>query len=247
MKHVGLNVAADPFMNSSLLGIKGGLIIIVADDPSMHSSQGEQDSRFYADYAMIPCFEPTTQQEAYEMVFEAFEISEKYHVPVMMRMVTRLAHSRAVVHPITKDKFVPENETSKANGNEWMLLPALARRNYEKMLAKQENRFENYEDRMMESPFQPRLRPMLVNLVRENGEYRVIVDLKPFDGETNGINVSVEGNVLSVSGELDKKFHGNEKIINFRQAYFLDDKLEVDKMTKEKKGDKYIITIPVED
>lgn len=117
----------------------------------------------------------------------------------------------------------------------------------EKMLAKQENRFENYEDRMMENPFQPRLRPMLVNLVRENGEYRVIVDLKPFDGETNGINVNVEGNVLSVSGELDKKFHGNEKIINFRQAYFLDDKLEVDKMTKEKKGDKYIITIPVED
>lgn len=137
MKHVGLNVAADPFMNSSLLGIKGGLIIVVADDPSMHSSQGEQDSRFYADYAMIPCFEPTTQQEAYEMVFEAFEVSEKYHVPVMMRMVTRLAHSRAVVHPIAKEKIIPENKTSKANGNDWMLLPALARRNYEKMLAKQ--------------------------------------------------------------------------------------------------------------
>lgn len=137
MKHVGLNVAADPFMNSSLLGIKGGLIIVVADDPSMHSSQGEQDSRFYADYAMIPCFEPTTQQEAYEMVFEAFEVSEKYHVPVMMRMVTRLAHSRAVVHPIAKEKFIPENKTSKANGNDWMLLPALARRNYDKMLAKQ--------------------------------------------------------------------------------------------------------------
>ena len=137
MKHVGLNVAADPFMNSSLLGIKGGLIIVVADDPSMHSSQGEQDSRFYADYAMIPCFEPTTQQEAYEMVFDAFAISEKYHVPVMMRMVTRLAHSRAVVHPIAKEKFIPENKTSKAHGNDWMLLPALARRNYDKMLAKQ--------------------------------------------------------------------------------------------------------------
>ena len=137
MKHVGLNVAADPFMNSSLLGIKGGLIIVVADDPSMHSSQGEQDSRFYADYAMIPCFEPTTQQEAYEMVFEAFEISEKYHVPVMMRMVTRLAHSRAVVHPVDAKKVVAENQTAKANGKEWMLLPALARKNYEKMLAKQ--------------------------------------------------------------------------------------------------------------
>ncbi|HBG37553.1 MAG TPA: indolepyruvate ferredoxin oxidoreductase, partial [Treponema sp.] len=67
MKHVGLNVAADPFMNSSLVGINGGLVLIVADDPSMHSSQGEQDSRFFADFAMIPCFEPATQQEAYEM------------------------------------------------------------------------------------------------------------------------------------------------------------------------------------
>ena len=98
MKHVGLNVAADPFMNAALCGIKGGLIIAVADDPSMHSSQGEQDSRFYADFAMVPCFEPTTQQEAYEMAFEAFDVSEKYHVPVIMRFVTRLSHSRAVIH-----------------------------------------------------------------------------------------------------------------------------------------------------
>src|SRR5574344_1091320 len=106
MKHVGLNVAADPFMNSSLVGIKGGLVLIVADDPSMHSSQGEQDSRFYSDFAMIPCFEPTTQQEAYEMMFDAFDISEKNHVPVMIRMVTRLAHSRAVVHPYDQSKFI---------------------------------------------------------------------------------------------------------------------------------------------
>jgi len=138
MKHVGLNVAADPFMNSSLVGIKGGLVLIVADDPSMHSSQGEQDSRFFADFAMIPCFEPTTQQEAYEMMFEAFEVSEKNHVPVMIRMVTRLAHSRAVVHPFEHDRFVKENTLSKADRMEWMLLPALARKNYEKMLQKQD-------------------------------------------------------------------------------------------------------------
>ncbi len=138
MKHVGLNVAADPFMNSSLVGIKGGLILIVADDPSMHSSQGEQDSRFFADFAMIPCFEPTTQQEAYEMVFEAFEISEQNQVPVMIRMVTRLAHSRAVVHPLEPSKIVKENALSKADRMDWMLLPALARKNYEKMLKKQE-------------------------------------------------------------------------------------------------------------
>ena len=139
MKHVGLNVAADPFMNSSLIGIKGGLIVVVADDPSMHSSQGEQDSRFYANFAMIPCFEPTTQQEAYEMVFEAFEMSEKYHVPVMMRMVTRLAHSRAVVHPKAEDKMLSENALERANRQDWMLLPALARRNYQNMLEKQKD------------------------------------------------------------------------------------------------------------
>ena len=136
MKHVGLNVAADPFMNAALCGIKGGLIIAVADDPSMHSSQGEQDSRFYADFAMVPCFEPTTQQEAYEMAFEAFDVSEKYHVPVIMRFVTRLSHSRAVIHA-DESKIRPQNKLEKADRKEWMLLPALARKNYERMIAKQ--------------------------------------------------------------------------------------------------------------
>jgi indolepyruvate ferredoxin oxidoreductase alpha subunit len=101
----------------------------------MHSSQGEQDTRFYADFAMVPCFEPTTQQEAYEMTAEAFDISEKYKVPVILRMVTRLAHSRAVVH--TGTNIRPENPIAKGSPAEWMLLPALARKNYEAMLAKQ--------------------------------------------------------------------------------------------------------------
>ena len=95
MKHVGLNVAADPFINTAITGINGGLIVTVADDPSMHSSQNEQDSRFYGKFAHIPMLEPSNQQEAYEMVFYAFEISEKFRVPVLMRITTRLAHSRA--------------------------------------------------------------------------------------------------------------------------------------------------------
>ncbi len=135
MKHVGLNVAADPFMNSSLCQIKGGLVCVVADDPSMHSSQGEQDTRYYADFAMVPLFEPTNQQEAYEMVGEAFEISEKFRVPVIMRMVTRLAHSRAVVH--ASEKIRKENALEKGAAADWMLLPALARKNYDKMIGKQ--------------------------------------------------------------------------------------------------------------
>src|SRR5512138_1033410 len=80
MKHVGLNVAADAFINSALVETHGGLVLAVADDPGMHSSQNEQDSRFYADFARVPCLEPATQQEAYEMTREAFEVSERFGV-----------------------------------------------------------------------------------------------------------------------------------------------------------------------
>ncbi len=95
MKHVGLNVAADPFMNLAVAGAHGGLVIAVADDPSMHSSQNEQDSRHYADFAQIPCLEPADQQQCYDFTREAFDLSERLQTPVLLRLVTRLAHSRA--------------------------------------------------------------------------------------------------------------------------------------------------------
>jgi len=135
MKHVGLNVAADPFINSALLKIKGGLVIAVADDPGMHSSQNEQDSRFYADFAMVPCLEPRNQQEAYDMAREAFDVSERFNIPVVLRLVTRLAHARAAVEPRPAkgmNKFSKTQEKSS-----WMLLPAFARKNYEALLDKQ--------------------------------------------------------------------------------------------------------------
>lgn len=135
MKHVGLNVAADPFMNSAITGVNGGLIITVADDPSMHSSQNEQDSRFFGKFAMIPVFEPSNQQEAYDMVPEAFELSEKHGVPVMMRITTRLAHSRAVV----KTRY-PEDENElklPVDLKQFILLPAMARKRYKILLGNQ--------------------------------------------------------------------------------------------------------------
>jgi len=136
MKHVGLNVAADPFMNSALLEINGGLVIAVADDPGMHSSQGEQDSRFYAFFSMTPCLEPRSQQEAYCMCKEAFEVSEKYHLPVMLRLATRLSHARAAVKTGAAMK---QNPFSKAKDKtRWILLPANARRNYSDLIRKQE-------------------------------------------------------------------------------------------------------------
>jgi indolepyruvate ferredoxin oxidoreductase alpha subunit len=144
MKHVGLNVAADPFVNSGLLNIRGGLVLAVADDPGMHSSQNEQDSRFFADFAKIICLEPRNQQEAYEMTLEAFDLSEKFHIPVMLRLVTRLAHSRAIVQVGAKRD---ENTLSKPDEKRgWMLLPATARQNYLDLLEKEKEMLAWSED-----------------------------------------------------------------------------------------------------
>ncbi|MCL2044580.1 MAG: thiamine pyrophosphate-dependent enzyme [Treponema sp.] len=135
MKHVGLNVAADPFINAALLGIKGGLVIAVADDPGMHSSQDEQDSRFYAAFAMVPCLEPRSQQEAYDMTREAFDVSERYQIPVMLRFSTRLAHSRAGV--TTRDAVEQKPVSKATEKNRWVLIPAFARKNNAMLVEKQ--------------------------------------------------------------------------------------------------------------
>ena len=136
MKHVGLNVAADAFINSALTGVNGGLVVLAADDPSMHSSQNEQDSRFYGQFAMIPIIEPSNQQEAYDMTRYGFELSEKFKVPVLMRITTRLAHSRAGVERqperAQNEMVLPENSMN------FILLPAIARRKYKELLAAQD-------------------------------------------------------------------------------------------------------------
>lgn len=134
MKHVGLNVAADPFINSSLTGANGGLVVVVADDPSMHSSQNEQDSRFYAQFAQIFCFEPSSHQEAYEMTRKAFDLSESVGLPVMIRLVTRLAHSRSSIQ-LREPIFPPS--LSPGERSHWTLLPINARRRFEVVLNKQ--------------------------------------------------------------------------------------------------------------
>jgi len=101
----------------------------------MHSSQDEQDSRFYAEFAMIPCLEPTSQQEAYEMTLDAYELSERFHLPVMLRLVTRLAHSRAVVRTGPTLEQKPISKPPDPHG--WILLPANARQQWKKLLAHQ--------------------------------------------------------------------------------------------------------------
>lgn len=135
MKHVGMNVAADAFVNSGMTGANGGLLVIAADDPSMHSSQNEQDSRFYGDFAFIPVLEPSSQQECYDMARYGFETSEKYHIPMLVRLVTRLSHSRAVVD--TMDEPLPQNELhypSKENERQWVLMPAISKQRYKQLI-----------------------------------------------------------------------------------------------------------------
>jgi indolepyruvate ferredoxin oxidoreductase, alpha subunit len=141
MKHVGLNVAADPFMNSALVNIHGGLVVVVADDPGQHSSQNEQDSRLFADMAKTICLEPANGQEAYEMTRQAFDLSEQFKIPVVIRLVTRLAHSRSPVETTTP---LAERPFSKAiDINTWNLLPATSRKQWKKLLSEQD-RFEEF-------------------------------------------------------------------------------------------------------
>ena len=142
MKHVGMNVCADAFVNSAITGVNGGLVVVAADDPSMHSSQNEQDSRFYGKFAMVPVFEPSDQQECYDMVSEAFELSENVKLPVVMRLVTRLAHSRSAVQFSGSRQ---PNALSPSSDRSWVLLPAIARRQYDALVDKQPS-LEKYSE-----------------------------------------------------------------------------------------------------
>ncbi len=135
MKHVGLNVAADAFVNSAITGANGGLVVAVADDPSMHSSQNEQDSRYYGKFAMIPVLEPSNQQEAYDMTYYGFELSEKFQVPVLLRITTRLSHSRSGVKRATEKQ---ENGIKLPDDmRQFVLLPVIAKRRYKGLIESQ--------------------------------------------------------------------------------------------------------------
>ncbi|MDR0751018.1 MAG: indolepyruvate ferredoxin oxidoreductase subunit alpha [Christensenellaceae bacterium] len=129
MKHVGVNVAADPLFTSAYTGINGGFVIVVADDPAMHSSQNEQDSRLYATAAHVPMLEPSDSNEGKEYLKHAYELSEKYDTPVMLRLTTRVAHSQSIVVENPRQN-VPDKPYVK-NPNKYVMMPAMARKRHE--------------------------------------------------------------------------------------------------------------------
>ena len=135
MKHVGVNVAADAFINSAITGINGGLVLVAADDPSMHSSQNEQDSRFYGKFALIPVLEPCNQQEAYDCARYAFTLSEQVGLPVLVRITTRLSHSRSAI--VRKKSASAKPLQPDSDNTKWVLLPHNARKGYSLLIEKQ--------------------------------------------------------------------------------------------------------------
>ena len=124
MKHVGLNVAADPLFTLSYTGVNGGMVICVADDPAMHSSQNEQDSRHYAIASKVPMLEPADSQEAYTFAKSAFELSEKYDTPVLLRMCTRIAHSQSIVE--FSEKIEAQLKDYEKNPAKYIMMPGNA-------------------------------------------------------------------------------------------------------------------------
>ncbi|MCC2113849.1 MAG: indolepyruvate ferredoxin oxidoreductase subunit alpha, partial [Hyphomicrobiales bacterium] len=135
MKHVGLNVAADALMSQTYIGVHGGLVIVVCDDPGIHSSQNEQDTRILAGFANAPVLEPSDAQEAHDYTKLAFEISEEFDTPVIVRSTTRLSHTRSSVFVGPREEIAPKqfvNDSQKT-----VAIPANARRSHPKLIARE--------------------------------------------------------------------------------------------------------------
>lgn len=137
MKQVGLNVASDPLMSLEYVGIKGGMVILVADDPGPISSQTEQDTRHYAYFSKLPCFDPSSVQEAYDMIQEAFAFSEEYGTPVFFRPTTRICHAYASIEVKEEDEyFRHEADGFKKDSSRWVIFPRLSYANHQKIEAR---------------------------------------------------------------------------------------------------------------
>jgi indolepyruvate ferredoxin oxidoreductase alpha subunit len=148
MKHVGLNVAADPLMTLAYVGVRGGMVVVTADDPSMFSSQNEQDNRIYARLSNLPMLEPTSPQEAKEMTTAAFEISEALELPILLRTTTRLSHCRGTV---TTGALTPPviNGTFEKDSSRFVTVPANARVRHKVLLSQ----WEKAKEMACASPF----------------------------------------------------------------------------------------------
>ena len=203
MKHVGVNVAADPLLTVAYTGVNGGLVIITADDPGMHSSQNEQDNRNYAKFAKVPMLEPSDSKEAKEMMGIAFDISEEYDMPVLFRITTRVAHSQGLVE-LKEAVSLPVKEYQR-DTKKWLMVPAFGRmRRYS--LEERINRLTDYSNNTTLNyiiPGDPK-----VGVITSGISYQYVKEVLP------GASILKLGMTYPLPADLIKKFAaGVEKLI----------------------------------
>ena len=187
MKHVGLNVAADAVMTLAYVGVKGGYVIVTADDPECYSSQNEQDNRYYALLSGLPCLEPSNAQEAKEMTISAVEISEKLELPVLLRTTTRISHTRG---PVTYGRLVKPNLKGEfvKDVKRMVMVPANARTMHVKLLEKLEKAKEITE----KTPYNAIIR-------KGNGEYGIISSSSAYNYAVEAANLlELDASVLKL-------------------------------------------------
>ncbi|MDO9508404.1 MAG: indolepyruvate ferredoxin oxidoreductase subunit alpha [Thermovirgaceae bacterium] len=177
MKQVGLNVAADPFMSVAHFQLKGGFLLISADDPGPHSSQTEQDSRFFAMFAKIPCFDPSTAVEAKEMVFDAFDLSERHNVIVMLRPSVRVDHCRQDVE--LKDVIdISRPASFEKDPKRWVCLPSSVKVNHPQLNAKREAVREEFETKFAKYNFEvPAKGKAKLGIIAAGVSFSIVTDI----------------------------------------------------------------------
>ena len=207
-KHVGLNVAADAFMTTAYIGTNGGLVVLTADDPSMHSSQNEQDNRYYSELANIPMIEPSSPQEMKDFIKYAFEISEKYHLPVLFRTTTRVNHARGIVEYGELGKRRGKGYFKK-DPNKYVPVPENSRRMHKELLEK----IEKVKKEVNNSPINRiELHGGKIGIITSGAAYNYVADIVE--------NYGIEANILKLGfthpfpEELVKEFiKGVDKVI----------------------------------
>ena len=181
MKHVGLNVAADPLMTLAYEGVKGGMVVVTADDPSLFSSQNEQDNRYYARLSALPMLEPTDTQEMKDMTVAAFELSEALQLPILLRTTTRLNHIRGSVK-LGELKPIKSKAVFEKNPFHWVAVPAVSRKLHKELLDKFDEAFSKSEG----SPY---------NEIQGGGKWGIVA---------NGVSVNYVRDALSDLNIADK-------------------------------------------
>ena len=215
MKHVGLNVAADPVFTAAYNGVGGGFVIVTADDPSLHSSQNEQDNRWYALHAKVPCIEPSDSQECKDFVKEAFAISEKFDMPVLLRTTTRVSHSKSLVE--LGERVETEVPAYQRNAAKFTSTPANAYRNRTKL----ENNMRLLEEYSNESPLQKvEIKGSKVGVIAASIAYEYAKDVFPEDTSflKIGLSYPLPMKLISDFAAKVEKLYVVEELDGFMEA-----------------------------